>query len=90
VNCAICEVCEGTEKHHIIPKSKKGKEVVMVCGSCHDQIHSLFTNKELAKQYNSTESLKTSNRMQNWIEWRKKHPSVVVRHKQSRNKRGYA
>ena len=82
--CPICETFVGTSKHHIVPKSKKGKDIVLICDSCHKQIHSIFTNDELAKQFFTIEKLKQNENVQKWIKWRKTHPSVLVNHKKSK------
>lgn len=76
----ICPLCEeevspsDTSEHHIVPRSKGGKEKEPVCNPCHSQIHALFTNKELAEMETlgtllDQESIKT------YIKWRKKHPN---------------
>lgn len=89
----VCPICDRTvspeyvEGHHIVPKSKKGKEKVNVCCSCGDQIHMLFTNKELAKNYNTIEALLSDPRVQKWKEWiRKKtdHFGICIKMKKRR------
>lgn len=60
----ICELCNRTvssiTKHHLIPLEKGGKkfETLSLCRTCHNQIHALFTNRELAVYYHTLESLK--------------------------------
>lgn len=60
----ICELCNRTvssiTKHHLIPLEKGGKkfETLSLCRTCHEQIHALFTNRELAVYYHTLESLK--------------------------------
>lgn len=60
----ICELCNRTvssiTKHHLIPLEKGGKkfETLSLCKTCHNQIHALFTNRELAVYYHTLESLK--------------------------------
>lgn len=71
-DCALCErhtPWEYLEKHHTTPKSRKGKETVWVCCDCGNQVHKLFTNKELERQFNTVEKLKADPRIQKWIEW---------------------
>ncbi len=59
----ICPLCvretpsERTVKHHLKPRSKKGKITTLLCRDCEKQIHKLFTNKELAKEYDTIEKL---------------------------------
>ena len=58
-----CELCNRgvaqLTRHHLIPKQRGGKhsKVVLFCMACKDQIHLLFTNKELAKEYNTLEKI---------------------------------
>lgn len=75
-----CQICRRLtpdtylEKHHLTPRCKKGKEKIPVCCDCGNQIHNLFTNKELETEYNSIESLLANDRVQKWIRWiRKRH-----------------
>lgn len=63
-NNHICELCNRTvsaiTKHHLIPLEKGGKkfETLSLCRTCHEQIHALFTNRELSVYYHTLESLK--------------------------------
>lgn len=72
IQCPICNRStpkEYQEKHHLIPKSKKGKDTVLLCVDCADMIHQIFDNKELSKIFNTVEKLKSSPRMEKWINW---------------------
>ena len=77
----ICPICKRSipfqymEKHHLIPKTKKGKETVLMCNCCADQLHQLFSNKELSKNLNTIEKLVAHPKMQRWAEWIGKKPS---------------
>ena len=61
----ICPLCtrvvpnDSRHKHHLIPRSKKGKHkgTILLCASCGYMVHKLFTNKDLAKKYNTVEKL---------------------------------
>ena len=71
-----CSICDRTiphkiwkEKHHLIPRCKRGKEKIPVCVDCGNQIHQLFSIKELRDTYNTVETLKQSERLQTWIRW---------------------
>lgn len=77
-NCPICtrptpRHCQ--ERHHLIPKCKKGKETIILCRSCGDMLHKLFSVKDLKKKYNTLESILKDERVQKWIEWVKKKPN---------------
>lgn len=71
-NCPLCErdvEYSYTSKHHIIPKSQKGKETVRICRDCHRQIHAVFTNKQLKRDYCTIEALRESEQMGKYINW---------------------
>lgn len=71
----LCPLCgrELTKKsrsgHHLIPKQYKGKEIVDLHLDCHNKIHSLFTEKELAKEYNTTEKLLEHKEIIKFVKW---------------------
>ncbi len=43
--------------HHLVPKSRGGKETETLCRDCHKAIHATFSNKELETTYNTVEAL---------------------------------
>jgi hypothetical protein len=71
----ICELCEREvqriTKHHLLPKSKGGKntETVNLCQPCHSTIHHTFSNKELARNFTSLAALKSAGALQKYLEW---------------------
>ena len=71
----ICPLCDRAipksqrDQHHLIPKSHKGRETVMLHRICHRQIHALFTETELARQYNTVEKLKVQGDLVDFINW---------------------
>ena len=77
MTCSLCKR-EGDafyfEKHHLTPKSRKGRETIDVCKSCGDAIHQFCTIKELEKKYNTLEKLLEHEKVQNWIVWIRKKP----------------
>jgi hypothetical protein len=79
-NDVVCPVCQRitpychVEKHHLIPRSKKGKETILVCCDCGDQLHKLFSVKELAKEYNTIEKILSCPKVTIWVDWIKKRP----------------
>lgn len=86
-----CPLCNrelnstNSNLHHLIPKSKKGKNVVRLHKICHNQIHALFTEKELAKKYNTIDILKTDERIQKFIKWiSKKNPNFYEKSKHTK------
>lgn len=57
------------ERHHLKPKSCGGKGTLLVCRDCADQIHLLFTNKQLERDYNTLEKLLAHPKIQKWQKW---------------------
>jgi len=87
MRCSICprKVPEPyREKHHLIPKSKKGKDTIMVCCDCGNQLHELFTIKELATQYNTVEKIVGNSKIQKWIRWIQKRNFGICMKKKKR------
>ncbi|MCQ4311862.1 hypothetical protein NAV33_08135 [Pseudomonas stutzeri] len=81
--CELCRRQAPLTRHHLIPKALHGKTYVRkrfprderitatlwVCRACHNQIHRLFTEKELALVYNSREALLADSRLCAFVDW---------------------
>lgn len=70
--CPICSRPLGdvmVDRHHLVPKSRKGREQFPIHRICHRKIHSLFTEKELERTYNTWEALRAHPEIQKFIEW---------------------
>ena len=80
--CAICERAEVLTKHHLIPRTrhpnKKNKRdfdrrtvkrTVGICRMCHSQIHLLLTEKQLEREWNSVEKLRTHPELMKFAQW---------------------
>ena len=79
--CAICTrptPPEYQERHHLVPKSKKGRVTIRVCRNCGNQLHKLFSNKEMARLYNTLEAILADERVQKWVEWVRKKKDFRV------------
>ena len=97
IMCELCErdvLKEGSEKHHLIPGKRKWKKIrrkdiktIRVCWNCADQIHKLFTNSELRREYNTLEKLKASEKIQKWVAWINKTNKYKVCMKSLKRKR---
>jgi len=78
MNCPICNretPDEFQEKHHLVPKVKGGKETVLVCRNCAQQIHQLFSNNDLKNKLNTLTSLRDHPKMKKWIAWIYRKPN---------------
>ena len=71
----ICPLCDRAipklqrDEHHLIPKSHGGRITAVLHRICHRQIHAVFTETELARQYHSIELLKQQEEMAGFIAW---------------------
>ena len=71
---AVCELCErpipaGLRDAHLIPKSRGGSVTVYLHRVCHKQVHAVFTETELARNYPSTKALREHPEMARFIHW---------------------
>ena len=76
----ICPLCNrpipDSEKdaHHLVPKSKGGRQTQYLHRVCHRQIHALLTETELAKTYNHVEALLAHPGIARFVAWVKTKP----------------
>lgn len=82
----ICPICEREipdaqkDAHHLVPKSKGGRATEYLHRICHRHIHALFSEVELAREWNTAEVLRTHPQMQKFIAWvRTKPPGFYER-----------
>jgi len=89
-NIKICPICgreipgDSESDHHLIPKeitlSKRNKKkfdrkaTITIHLVCHKKIHSMFSNKELAREYNTAEKIATHEGIKSFSEWISKKP----------------
>jgi len=90
--CELCARSVALTRHHLIPKALHDKAYVQkryrrheritatlwVCRACHNQIHRLFSEKELALSYNSREALLGDERLRGFVEWLARKPAGFV------------
>ena len=84
MSCKLCSRNRVLTEHHLIPKvlhkkyrKKKYKREVLqktisICRDCHNHVHNLYTNKELAREYNTIELLQESQAIQKFIKFIRK------------------
>jgi len=71
----ICPLCERVipaaqrDAHHLVPKSKGGRQTEFLHRICHRQIHALLTETELARQYASVEALLLHPELKSFVAW---------------------
>jgi 5-methylcytosine-specific restriction enzyme A len=76
--CALCRRVISDERiadpqvvqeHHLRPENRAESPTVMLCRPCHKQVHALFTNDELRESYDTTDALRSAERLQGYVEW---------------------
>ena len=79
----ICPLCKrpippGVKQshHHLIPKLKGGKggPTVLIHQICHNEIHATLTEAELARDYNTPETLCAHPHLAAFFKWVAKRP----------------
>ena len=86
--CALCkrEVMQTT-RHHLIPRSKGGHEVVDLCVPCHKTLHSFFSNRTLLDELHTVEALRQEPEIARYLSWIRKQPDRVIRVASRKDKR---
>lgn len=78
---SICNLCDRPipphlrDAHHLIPKSRGGVDTVFLHRACHKQVHALFTETELEKNYSSMNALREHPELARFIKWIQDKPS---------------
>ena len=93
-SCELClrELIPGPTvgTHHLIPKLKGGKKgpTVELHTCCHQKIHSVFTEAQLAKTYNTIEKLLENEDIQNFVAWvSKKDPEFCETSRETKGRK---
>ncbi|WP_246008859.1 HNH endonuclease [Hymenobacter metallilatus] len=71
-HCGLCErAVQQTSRHHLVPREEGGRHgpTVELCQPCHSTIHLLLSNRQLARQYNTVESLREAQELQTYLHW---------------------
>lgn len=86
----VCPLCERPiprsqqDAHHLVPKSKGGRYTAYLHRICHRQIHALFTETELARQFHTVDALLAHPEMGSFVTWvRSKPPEFYERTRKS-------
>jgi hypothetical protein len=77
----VCPLCQRPiaeshkDAHHLVPKSKGGRHTEYLHRICHRQIHALFTENELAREFSTVEALLAHPEMARFVAWVKTKPA---------------
>ena len=91
--CELCKMHVFTRRHHLTPRSKRGKDTIDCCETCENYLHKTFTNNELRDTFNSVDAILADERFQRFLLWRRKQPAETVFKSdrgQTRSKRKYS
>jgi 5-methylcytosine-specific restriction endonuclease McrA len=76
----VCPLCGRTippaqrDAHHLVPKSKGGRQTTFMHRVCHRQIHAVLTETELARHYATVEALLEHPELKVFVSWVKTKP----------------
>jgi hypothetical protein len=90
--CPLCgrELIPGpsVNEHHMIPRSHRGRETTRMHRICHNKIHAVFSERELAQYYHTVERLLESDEIRKFVVWvRRKHPTFYDTHDRAARRR---
>jgi len=88
--CPLCGRPLGTEhvdRHHLIPKTFKGRDQYPIHKICHRKIHSAFTERELLQTYHTWEALRGHADIAAFILWVAKKPAGFYTRTYTANKK---
>jgi hypothetical protein len=77
VTCPLCArpiPASQRDMHHLVPKSRGGRETALLHRICHRQLHALFSESELANRYNHVEALLAHPEVMRFVQWVKTKP----------------
>ncbi|MGF1560985.1 MAG: HNH endonuclease [Geminicoccaceae bacterium] len=76
--CPLCgrPMIDGpsVDRHHLVPKSRGGREVSIMHRICHRQIHALFSHDDLARGLANPAALRADPRLQPFLRWIARKP----------------
>jgi hypothetical protein len=76
--CPLCGriLADPIVKHHLVPLSQGGTglDTVLMHKVCHNKVHSLFNEKEIARTYTSVEKILENEEIGKFVNWVKKKP----------------
>ncbi|HSV14081.1 MAG TPA: HNH endonuclease signature motif containing protein [Tepidisphaeraceae bacterium] len=80
---ATCELCQRDVPrsmitlHHLTPRERGGTadDRSPLCKPCHKQLHAMFGNRQLERDYSTIEALRKAEALQPFLKWIRKQKS---------------
>jgi hypothetical protein len=72
LRCVLCQRLVPPAQldwHHLVPKLKGGRETAPMHRICHRQIHALFSEVELARNYATPDALLSHPEVRKFVDW---------------------
>ena len=80
-DCPLCgrKLVGGSSvnRHHLVPRSRNGRDTVALHRICHAAIHATLSENELERQYNTIERLREHPQLRRFIVWVRRKPSEL-------------
>ncbi len=76
----VCPLCgrdipdDQRDAHHLVPKSRGGRQTQVLHRICHRQIHALFSEVELQTSYSTVKALLAHPEIETFVTWVRKKP----------------
>jgi len=91
----VCPLCgrpippSQRDAHHLVPRSRGGTRTQLLHRICHRQVHALFSETELAREYATADALLAHPDMARFVDWvRTKPPEFMERTRKSGRRTG--
>ena len=90
--CPLCgrpmEPGPTIDRHHLVPRSRGGKETTHMHRVCHDKVHATFTEKQLQHEFSSAEALLQHEEIARFVAWvGKKDATFMTKHRDTAARR---
>lgn len=85
--CALCgRHVARLSRHHLVPRSEGGREVVGLCAACHQTLHAFFSNRTLSSELNTLDALRQQPEITRYLRWVSRQPDrrIIVRARKDR------
>lgn len=64
----------SVDRHHFLPRAEGGRAVAPVHRICHRKLHTLWTERELARLYSTPEAIREHPEIQRFVCWLRGKP----------------